>query len=174
MQDIPVVAVSACLLGQPVRYDGKAKYTALIAQELARHCRLIAVCPEMAIGLGVPRDKIQLTQIESTVKVLKTTDLTADVTQALVDFSYQFVKQQAISGMVLQDKSPSCGIDNVKLYTKTGELIGLSSGMFALTVQDLLVNMPIVQASQLRSKIDVEYFVQQVSDFSVGIGERNE
>jgi len=67
----PVVAVSACLLGQAVRYDGQDKYTSLIAEELKKYCRLIAVCPEVEIGLGVPRVKIQLTQIESSIKQIE-------------------------------------------------------------------------------------------------------
>ena len=86
----PVVAVSACLLGQAVRYDGQNKYTSLIAEELRKYCKLIAVCPEIEIGLGVPRTKIQLTQTVSGIKVLKTDGTNSDVSGALQEFAIQF------------------------------------------------------------------------------------
>ena len=159
---LPVVAVSACLLGQAVRYDGKDKYTSLIAEELKKHCKLIAVCPEIEIGLGVPRTKIQLTQIGSSIKVLKTDGTNSDVSGALQNFAIQFVKQNDLSGLVLQDKSPSCGIGNTKLFSETGEQIGVSSGLFAKTIMDLMPNLVVVQASQLISKYDIEQFVKSL------------
>lgn len=157
----PIIAVSACLLGQAVRYDGKDKYTSLIAEELAKYCQLIPVCPELEIGLGVPRDKIQLTQIGSTVRALKTTNLNNDVTDLLLNFANQFIEKNRLSGLVLQDKSPSCGIDNVKLYSEAGQQIGLSSGVFASTILSLAPSLPVVQASQLQNKADVDEFVSR-------------
>ena len=159
----PVVAVSACLLGQAVRYDGRDKYTSLIAEELKKYCKLIAVCPEIEIGLGVPRTKIQLTQIGSSIKVLKTDGTNSDVSGALQGFAIQFVNQNALSGLVLQDKSPSCGIGNTKLFSETGVQIGVSSGVFAKTIIDLMPNLVVVQASQLQSKSQIELFVKNIN-----------
>ena len=158
----PTVAVSACLLGQAVRYDGKHKYTSLIADELEKYCRLIPVCPEVEIGLGVPRDKIQLTKIGSTIRVLKTTDCNCDVTDLLVGFATQFIKKHHLSGLVLQDRSPSCGIGNTKLYSEAGLQIGVDSGLFASTILSLVPDLPVIQASQLQRKVDVEVFVGRV------------
>ena len=162
MNKIPLVAVSACLLGQAVRYDGQDKYTSLIAEELKKHCKLIAVCPEIEIGLGVPRAKIQLTQIGSSIKVLKTDGTNTDVSGALQEFAIQFAKQNSLSGLVLQDKSPSCGIGNTKLFSETGVQIGVSSGVFAKTIIDLMPNLVVVQASQLKSKSEIERFVKSL------------
>ena len=158
----PAVAVSACLLGQAVRYDGQDKYTHLIAEELEKYCKLIAVCPEIEIGLGVPRTKIQLTQIGSSIKVLKTDGTNADVSGALQEFAIQFANQNALSGLVLQDKSPSCGVGNTKLFSGTGVQIGVSSGVFAKTIIDLMPNLVVVQASQLQSKSQIELFVKSL------------
>ena len=158
----PVVAVSACLLGQAVRYDGQDKYTSLIAEELKQHCKLIAVCPEVEIGLGVPRAKIQLTQVGSSIKVLKTDGTNSDVSGALQQIAIQFVNQYSLSGLVLQDKSPSCGVGNTKLFSEAGEQIGVSSGLFAKTIMDLMPNLVVVQASQLQSKSDIEQFVNSI------------
>jgi uncharacterized protein YbbK (DUF523 family) len=158
----PAVAVSACLLGQAVRYDGQDKYTSLIAEELNKYCKLIAVCPEVEIGLGIPRTKIQLTQIGTSIKVLKTDGINSDVSSALQKFAIQFVNQNALSGLVLQDKSPSCGVGNTALFSASGEQIGLSSGLFAKTIMDIMPELVIVQASQLLSKYDIEQFVKSL------------
>jgi len=162
MNKKPAVAVSACLLGQAVRYDGQDKYTRLIAEELEKYCKLIAVCPEIEIGLGVPRTKIQLTQIGSSIKVLKTDGSNSDVSAALKNFAIQFVNQNSLSGLILQDKSPSCGIGNTKVFSETGVQIGVSSGVFAKTIIDLMPNIVVVQASQLMSKYDIEQFVKKI------------
>ncbi len=160
--DKPLVAVSACLLGQKVRYDGKHKYTSLIAEELAKSCQLIAVCPEVEIGLGVPREKIQLTQVGTEIKVLKINEPTVDVSKPLADFALQFIQQHALSGLVLQDKSPSCGLGNTKVFSQTGEQIGTSTGLFALTIIQQLPKLSVILASQLQSKQDVSRFLKSL------------
>ncbi len=160
---LPIVGVSACLLGQQVRYDGKDKYTPLIANELKKYCTLVAVCPEVEIGLAVPRDKIQLTQIGNSIKVLKENDPACDFTDALQDFAGSFIKKYSLCGLVLQNKSPSCGIDNTKLFSQSGKQIGLSSGIFAKTIMDLLPNLVVIQASQLQNVSDIKQFVKRIN-----------
>jgi len=162
VSDLPLVAVSSCLLGQAVRYDGKDKYTRLIAEELKKYCRLVAVCPEVEIGLGVPREKIQLTQVGQTIRVLKQNDQNIDLTDSLKIFAAQFAKQYVLAGLVLQDRSPSCGVENTQVYSQQGELIGVSSGVFAATMLELQPDIVIIQASQLQSKQDVFSFVSRI------------
>ncbi len=158
----PVVAVSACLLGQKVRYDGKDKYVSLIAEELAQHCQLIAICPEVEIGLGVPREKIQLVQVGVESKVLKINTPRIDYSAPLINFALQFIKQHALSGLVLQDKSPSCGLGNTPLFSEEGKQIGLGSGLFASTILQHEPQLSIILESQLQSKQDVVSFVQSL------------
>jgi len=160
LYNLPIVGVSACLLGQRVRYDGGNKYTSLIAEELKQYCQLIAVCPEVEIGLGVPRAKIQLTQVGSVIKVVKTDELNVDVADQLAEFAVRFINQYSLSGLVLQDKSPSCGVGNTKLFSQSGEEIGVSSGIFAKTITQLSPDFIVVQASQLQNKYDVLYHIK--------------
>lgn len=162
MADLPIVAVSACLLGQKVRYDGKDKYSGLIAEELEKYCHLIAVCPEVEIGLGVPREKIQLTQVGSTIKVLKEKEPKEDVSVALISFAKHFVSQNTISGMVLQDRSPSCGIGNTRLFSEDGREIGVDSGLFAKTIVTEFSKVVVVQESQLQNTADIISFVARL------------
>lgn len=163
MYNLPIVGVSACLLGQRVRYDGGNKYTSLIAEELKQYCQLIAVCPEVEIGLGVPRAKIQLTQVGSVIKVLKTDELNVDVADQLAEFAVRFINQYSLSGLVLQDKSPSCGVGNTKLFSQSGEEIGVSSGIFAKTITQLSPDFIVVQASQLQNKYEIEKFANRLT-----------
>jgi len=165
----PLVAVSACLLGQAVRYDGLAKYTSLIAEELSKYCQLLAVCPELEIGLGVPRAKIQLTQVGQTIRVLQQHNPHIDVTNELVAFAKQFYEQQPLAGLVLQDRSPSCGMGNTDLYSQQGKVIGLGSGLFAATMLELNPALVIIQASQLQSKQDVAIFFKKMTFCSLNL-----
>src|SRR5690606_33117788 len=56
----PLIGVSSCLLGQRVRYDGGHKREAFVVEDLAARFELLPICPEMAIGMGVPRPPLQL------------------------------------------------------------------------------------------------------------------
>lgn len=160
---LPLVAVSACLLGQQVRYDGKDKYTPIIAEELNKSCRLIAVCPELEIGLGVPRKKIQLTQIDDQIRVLKI-DNSDDVSELLVSFAEQFINKYDLAGLVLQDRSPSCGMGNTKLYSQDGKIIGMDSGLFAASIIKKFPELPVICVSQLQSKQDVLQFLGKLKN----------
>lgn len=159
----PLVAVSACLLGHAVRYDGKDKYTQLIAEELQKYCQLVSVCPEVEIGLGVPRPKIQLTQVGHTIRVLREDNAQIDLTEPLISFAAQFSKQADLAGLVLQDKSPSCGLGHTKVYSQQGQVIGTGDGVFSATLLDILPSLVIVQASQLQNKSDIISFVKALT-----------
>jgi uncharacterized protein YbbK (DUF523 family) len=162
LSELPLVGVSACLLGQKVRYDGDHKYTPLIAEELKNYCRLVAVCPEMEIGLGVPRAKIQLTKVGPDIKVIKIDEIGLEVTDLLIAFATQFINRYPLSGIILQDRSPSCGVDNVKLFSQKGEQIGFNSGIFATTVMGLMPNIEVIQVSQLQNMRDIEHYIKKL------------
>src|SRR5262245_32974891 len=66
----PRVGVSACLLGQRVRYDGDHKRDAFVCEELARLCELVPVCPEVEVGMGVPRDTLRLVQTGTVTRMV--------------------------------------------------------------------------------------------------------
>ncbi len=163
MNNLPLVAVSACLLGHAVRYDGKDKYTHLIAEELKKYCQLLPICPELEIGLGVPRSKIQLTQVGQTIRVLKQEDSSTDLTEPLTIFATQFASQHSLAGLVLQDRSPSCGVNNTQVYSPEGEVVGVGSGLFATTMLEIAPDLVIIQASQLSNKQAISLFVKRLT-----------
>ncbi|NOQ35223.1 MAG: DUF523 domain-containing protein [Methylococcaceae bacterium] len=162
---LPIIAISACLTGQAVRYDGGHKYTPLLIETLSKHTTLLPVCPETAIGLSVPRNKIQLTYKNGEIRVLDTINPQIDLSDLLHDYALQFLKQYQLSGLILQEKSPSCGIDNCKTFADNGEIIAYSSGIFAATVMNHLPELPRCCAIDLRNHQQLSNFIKQVEDY---------
>jgi len=163
---LPLVAISSCLTGQAVRYDGLHKFTPLLIHSLAQKVRLLPVCPETAIGLSVPRNKIQLTYQQDQVKVLDTADLTCDLTDLLRDYALDFIKEHKLSGLVLQEKSPSCGVNNCKLFNIHGQKIGYHSGVFAATIIKTQPQLPICCAIDLQHDLTKIEFIKKIQSYA--------
>ena len=120
------VAISACLLGAPVRYDGGAKPVDEV-RELARKVEVVRVCPETASGLPVPRPPAE--QREGRVFLADGRDVTEDFARG-ADVSLAAVRRSPVSLAVLKAKSPSCGVGLVYDGTYTGRLVA-GQGVFA-------------------------------------------
>ncbi len=133
----PRVLVSACLLGQAVRYDGGRRRHAWLVEELLPRIEPVAACPEVGIGLGVPRPPIQLVSIGKEVRALGVEDASLDVTQALEDYGYRW-RQERLDGAILKARSPSCGLGTTPFFDADGCELGLTSGLFAQTLLDVL------------------------------------
>ena len=115
------VGISSCLLGESVRYDGGHKRDDYIIDTLTQHFDLIGVCPEVAIGLGVPRPPIQLVETRTGTSVLSVDDPTNDVTARLSRFaSRTSVELSDVCGYIFKSGSPSCGLQAVPLYAQDG------------------------------------------------------
>ena len=84
IEKIPI-AISSCLLGEEVRFDGGHKHNAYITQTLGEYFSYTPFCPEVAIGLGVPRPTVQLVQVEDDIRVRGSKDPQLDVTERLQD-----------------------------------------------------------------------------------------
>lgn len=126
------VGISSCLLGWEVRYDGGHKRDAYINGTLARYFEFVPVCPEVGIGLGVPREPIRLVRQEDGIHVLGTRDPSKDVTEALASYGRRMASELAdLSGYIFKRASPSCGMARVKVYTPEGRPAGQSGGVYA-------------------------------------------
>lgn len=123
----------------------------------------------MAIGLSVPRNKIQLTYQAEQIRVLDVVNPEIDLTDLLQDYAVHFLKQHQLSGLVLQEKSPSCGIDNCKVFSAKGELIGYSSGLFAATIIKTLPNLPVCCAEDLKTNQQLTSFIARVETYKINL-----
>ncbi|WP_417656669.1 YbgA family protein [Pseudidiomarina aestuarii] len=157
------VGISACLLGDLVRYDGGHKKSAFCADELSRHVEFIKLCPEVGIGLPVPRPTIRLEQHGEEVRaVIPKTG--ADVTTALREFADRAQPHlRQLSGYVLCAKSPSCGMERVKLYNpETGYSRKEGEGIFVRRLRELHPALPIEEDGRLNDAHLRENFVLRV------------
>jgi uncharacterized protein YbbK (DUF523 family) len=111
------VGISSCLLGQPVRYDGGDKRSALCLDELAQLFDFVPTCPEAGAGLGVPRPAVRLTGDAAAPRARGVDDPALDVTDQLQAYANARVPElDDLCGYVFIRNSPSCGLFNVKLY----------------------------------------------------------
>lgn len=138
--DKPLFVISSCLVGERVRYDTQSQ--ALIAHtlmQLEQQYQLVPICPEMAIGLGVPRPPIQLRAFQNGYHAVVIENPTLDYTQALRDYARQILQQYPkLTGVILKQKSPSCGTGKTKLFNHRGGLQRTDGwGIFAKELRKL-------------------------------------
>jgi uncharacterized protein YbbK (DUF523 family) len=143
----PLFASSACLLGEQVRYDGTHKLQASIERHLAPHVQLEPVCPEVGIGLGVPRPTLKMVSRQGNIRVVAVEDSAVDHTDALTSYADQYLEQIGsfwpLCAWIFKARSPSCGYGSSPVDPgSAGESVG--SGAFAARISEhvpwLLIN----------------------------------
>ena len=116
MSDRPRVGISACLLGEPVRYDAGHKRDAWLVDALGPQVEWVPVCPEVEAGFGTPRETMQLVRADGGGIALMTTASARDVTDMMRRYTDRRIDELAradLDGHVLKAESPSCGIEDV-------------------------------------------------------------
>jgi len=158
------LGISACLLGETCRYDGSGCKEQFISETLARYFSFIPYCPE-AIIFGTPRESIRLVEEDEKIKVL-TNKTKKDVTQELHDISQTLANKtldEELSGFIFKSKSPTCGIERVKVYqpiNAPSEKKGI--GLFANEIRKLYPYLPIEEEGRLNDPWLRENFLMQV------------
>jgi uncharacterized protein YbgA (DUF1722 family)/uncharacterized protein YbbK (DUF523 family) len=163
--DLPIrVGISSCLLGEEVRYDGGHQKDAYITGVLARHFSWQPVCPEMEVGLGVPREPIRLVGDPGAPRLLGVTSGT-DHTLRMTAFARRRVQELArrgLSGYVLKRGSPSCGMERVKLYRDEGPPARAGVGLFARVLMETLPLLPVEEEGRLDDARRRDSFITRV------------
>lgn len=157
------IGISACLLGEKVRYDASSKPSNFCIHELGNHVTYKAYCPEVAIGLPIPRPTIRLIKEDQIIKVARR-DGTGDVTEALQAYGKKVAAAtKQLSGYVFCAKSPSCGMERVKMYTPNGDpLVATGIGAFANEIMNANPLLPCEENGRLNDAIIRENFVARV------------
>jgi len=158
------IGVSSCLMGQSVRFDGNHKKNNLVTECLGDKFNLVSICPEVAIGMGVPRQPIRLMQTEKkTVRALGVRDPALDVTDELRNFAIDMAPTLAsFSGYVFKKDSPSCGLFGVKLYDTEGMPGKNGRGIFSEQVLHANANMPVEEEGRLSNFDLKDNFIKRV------------
>ena len=158
------IGISACLLGHPVRYDGKHKRSPLCADTLGQHFQLIPICPEESIGLGTPRPPIHLVGEPASPRAVGVDNPSFDVTDALSSLGQRTaVQKKDICGFILMQKSPSCGMQGVRVSADDSHPADTTgAGIFAATLMQARPALPVEEEARLADPVLLENVISRV------------
>ena len=164
----PKIAISACLLGAEVRFNGGHKESRLCSQALSEHFDFVPLCPEVAIGLGIPRQPIRLIGNPTQPQAVGSVDSTLNVTTPLHNYAVEMAAAHTdICGYIFMQKSPSCGLERVKVYQDGGRPAELSGrGIYARAFCDAHPDLPVEEDGRLNDPVLRENFMTRVYAYS--------
>ncbi len=165
------IGISSCLIGERVRYDGRHKRNDAIIDTLLPVAELIPVCPEMELGMGVPRPPLTLTQnMSGDVRMVTRGDERQDYTHQMEKFAVESCAGSlaGISGYIFKAKSPSCGIGDVPIFNIRGDVVLENSfGLYARGIHRILPNLPITDEMSLTTMANIHQFVERAFVYSI-------
>ncbi|GMV38676.1 MAG: hypothetical protein AMXMBFR64_03920 [Myxococcales bacterium] len=157
------IGVSACLLGEAVRFDGNHKRDGFLMEALGPHVTFVPVCPEVGVGMGVPRETVRLQRGEGGARMVAPgsgTDWT-DPMRAWAAAKVTELAAADLCGFVLKKDSPSCGAFRVKVYGgPMAERSGV--GLFAAALMDAMPLLPVEEEGRLNDPVLREWFVERI------------
>jgi uncharacterized protein YbgA (DUF1722 family)/uncharacterized protein YbbK (DUF523 family) len=162
------IGISACLLGQKVRFDGGHKCDPFLTGTFARYVEWVPVCPEAECGLGTPRESMRLVRVSDDVRLL-TVRTGVDLTQRMDTFvrtRAAALTSDDLCGFVLKKDSPSCGLERVKVYDPNGSPARSGRGLFAAALAQELPDLPMEEEGRLSDPRLRENFIERVFAYS--------
>lgn len=160
----PRVAISACLLGQNTRYDGRAKGAPALVDALAPEVEWLPLCPEADAGLGVPRPPMDLyQQPDGRIAAMNSDgrDCSAQL-NAWTAAQIPHLRQRGIDGAVLKARSPSCAVGSAPL--RHAAAAAKTDGLFAAALKQAMPDLPIAEEDALQNDEQCRLFLTRVKD----------
>jgi uncharacterized protein YbbK (DUF523 family) len=159
----PQVFISKCLGFAKCRYNGLTIPDEFVTN-LKPHVDFHPVCPEVEIGLGIPRDPIRIVSIKKKLHLVQPAT-GKDLTEEMTDFSTSFLNSlKTVDGFLLKNRSPSCGIKDVKVYPGTGKVASIArdSGFFGAAVLEKFPFSAIEDEGRLKNYRIREHFLTKL------------
>lgn len=156
------IGVSACLLGQKVRYDGGHKLDRYITETLGRLFRFLPVCPEVECGMTIPREAMRLEGDPASPRLV-TISSRIDKTEQILSFCHRRIREleaEDLCGFIFKNNSPSCGLRSVKIYAD-GMPNENGSGLFAAAVSRHFPLLPLEEEGRLNDPRIREKFIER-------------
>ncbi|MGD8924856.1 MAG: DUF523 and DUF1722 domain-containing protein [Syntrophobacterales bacterium] len=164
MEDKIRLGVSTCLLGENVRYDGGHKRDRFIIETLGQFVEFVPVCPEVECGLGIPRESMHLEGNPESPRLV-TTRTKIDHTERMVTWARARVKElekEDLCGFIFKSRSPSSGMERVKIYNEKGIPTNNGVGMFAKIFMDHFPLLPVEEDGRLHDVRLRENFIERI------------
>ncbi len=158
------IGISSCLTGEKVRYDGEHQRFPYATDVLAAHFTLVPVCPEVEVGMPVPRETIHLEGDPADPRVVAPGSGT-DWTRRIQTWSRRRLKELAtedLCGFILKKNSPSCGLFKVKVYPDQGPVVRKGRGLFAAAFTAANPLVPVEDEDRLMDLRLRENFIERV------------
>ena len=158
------LGISACLLGRNVRYDGNHKQDHLLIDAMYRYIEFVPICPEVECGFGTPREPFILVGDPRAPRLI-TTETKKDYTQKMSDWSRQRVmdlEKENLWGFIFKSKSPSCGMQRVKVYADDSKLVETGVGIFARVFMNRFPLIPVSEDRLLNDMKSREGFMELI------------
>jgi uncharacterized protein YbgA (DUF1722 family)/uncharacterized protein YbbK (DUF523 family) len=158
------IGISACLMGDPVRYDGGHAHDRYVTDTLGRYLEFVPVCPETEAGLGVPREPMRLVG-DQDAPALMTVKTRRDMTDILVTWARKRVRElekQDLCGFIFKSKSPSSGMERVKVYSESGMPVKVGVGLFAKAFIEHFPLVPVEEEGRLHDPRLRENFIERI------------
>jgi len=167
MQNSLKLGISTCLLGENVRYDGGHKLDRYLKDTLGEFVQWIPVCPEIECGLPVPREAMRLVGTENNQRLV-TQKTSIDLTEQMLNWSkikLDELEQLGLCGFIFKSKSPSSGMERVKLYNPNGGVTKKGIGIFANEFIKRFPMIPVEEDGRLHDLNLRENFIERIFVF---------
>lgn len=159
------LGISSCLLGNKVRYDGGHKLDPFLANTLGQFVDYVPVCPEVEAGFPVPREAFRLVGDAAAPRLVTRqggVDATAQMERWL-EKKLPLLEKEELCGFIFKSRSPSSGMERVKVYNEKGMAEKNGVGIFARALMQRLPLLPVeedgrLQDIQLRENFIVRIF----------------
>ena len=161
------IGVSACLLGEHVRYDGGHKHDRYITDTLGRFFSFVPVCPEVGSGMSTPREAMRLEGDPASPRLM-TRQSRIDKTEQMLVFCESKIRELAdldLCGFIFKKDSPSSGLFRVKVYGSTGIPSKTGSGLFAAAFTRRFPLLPMEEEGRLNDPCIRENFIERVFSY---------
>ena len=158
------IGVSACLLGREVRHDGGHKRDRFLTDVLGAYVEWVPVCPEVEVGMSIPRPSIRLAQHADELRLVEPRTGT-DHTHAMATYAARRVHdldRLELCGYVLKKDSPSCGMERVKVWHERGQATRNGRGLFAEALIARFGTLPVEEEGRLNDASLRENFVERI------------
>jgi uncharacterized protein YbgA (DUF1722 family)/uncharacterized protein YbbK (DUF523 family) len=162
------VGISACLLGDKVRWDAGHKKDRYITDILGAYFRFVPVCPEVEVGMGVPRESVRLVGDISSPRMVgnKTGEDWTDRMREYIQKRTKQLERYNFSGYILKKDSPSCGMERVRVYKESSIPLKQGRGFFGGALVDHFPNLPIEEEGRLNDPALRDNFIVRVFAYS--------